>query len=225
MLSDLGIASETIRILPNGIDTHRFFPGKKSRSNSLLLFVGRIDPAKGLTVLMGALNYLTTKCRVLIVGPVTNLEYYEEIVRLATKINDKGIHHVEFAGEQAPQEIVKWYQGATIFVLPSLSESFPLTLLEAMACETAVVATNVGGIPTMIQDHRNGIIVPPKDPKRLAQAIQYLLDNQTTRKKFGKEGRRVVVEQFSSEAVAKRLVQMYRDIAFQEGYSNERTKD
>jgi glycosyltransferase involved in cell wall biosynthesis len=78
-----------------------------------------------------------------------------------------------------------------------------------MACATPIVATNVEGIPEVVKNYENGILVPPNDSVKLAAAIQYLLDNEETRRKFGKTGRDRVVTLFSSKAVAEKIHQIY----------------
>jgi glycosyltransferase involved in cell wall biosynthesis len=113
-------------------------------------------------------------------------------------------------GACKPEEVIEWYQKASVFVCPSLSESFPIVNLEALSCATPVVATNVGATPEVVRNYKNGILVPPNDVAKLAEGIQYLLDNEEIRQKFGQEGRKWVVENFSIDAVAERLRQIYQ---------------
>jgi glycosyltransferase involved in cell wall biosynthesis len=163
--------------------------------------------------LLKSLNYLETPIQLAIIGPLSwDSAYNEKLMMLIDKVNKKSIHKVIYLGAQEPKEIVKWYQKASVFVLPSLSESFGIVNLEALSCETPVVASNTGGIPEIVHNHKNGILVPPCSSVELARGIQYLLDNQEVRKKFGKEGRRWVVENFSSEITVKKLLQIYKEM-------------
>jgi glycosyltransferase involved in cell wall biosynthesis len=212
MLVDLGICEKAIRVVPNGIDTDKFLPQRGIKTQNLLLFAGRIDPAKGLTILFRALNFLNSPVRLLIVGPAKDSLYYKKVMTLAKKVNEKEVHMVEFIGMQNPYEMTRLYQEASIFVLPSLSESLPMSILEALACETPVVASDVGSISDVVQNYKNGILVPSGDPVMLAKAIEYLLDNEIIRKKFGEEGRRFVIKLFSSKAAAENLRQIYKEM-------------
>lgn len=212
-LIDLGIPKSKIRIVPNGIDVQRFCPGDRKKVENLLIFIGRLEPKKGLPVLLRSLNHLKTRIKLVIVGPRSyDLKYSEKIISQIRKTGENTVHEVTYMGVQTTRELIRWYQRASIFVLPSFSESFPMVNLEALSCGTPVVATTVGAIPEVVRHEVNGILVPPGDPRRLADAIQYLLDNDKTRRKFGEEGRKWVVNFFSSEAVAKRFNNLYNEI-------------
>jgi glycosyltransferase involved in cell wall biosynthesis len=212
-LVDLGIPETKVKLLPNGVDVNKFRPNRESRIEGLLLFVGRIEPSKGLHFLLKALNYLTKPVQLVIIGPFgKDCGYNKAIMSLITKVNEKKIHKVVYLGKQKQTETIKWYQKASIFVLPSLSEAFPLVNLEALACETPVVASNVGGISEAVLNYKNGILVSPGNTHELAKGIQYLLDNGKIRRKFGEEGRRWIVEKFSLEILIKKLLQIYNEI-------------
>lgn len=213
LLVNLGIPRTKIRVVPNGIDVKRFQPRRETKIENLLLFVGRLDPKKGLPTLFESLNYLEAPVQLVIIGPPSyDAKYSKKILTLAKKVNAKTIHEVRYIGVQEPEEIVTWYQKASVFVCPSFSEPFGIVNLEALSCETPVVASNVGGIPEVVRNHENGILVPPNDAVKLAEGIQYLLDNAEIRKKFGEKGRRWVVKNFSSEIVIKKLLQIYKNM-------------
>ena len=97
---------------------------------------------------------------------------------------------------------------ADVCVLPSNIESFGIVILESMACGTPVVATRVGGVPDIIKDKENGILVPPKDPKKLADAIIYLLTDKATAVKMGQKGRRIA-QQYSWKSVTDQIEKVY----------------
>jgi len=211
-LDDLSIPRTKIRVIPNGVDVEKFRPCRETKIENLLLFVGRLDPVKGLHVLLQSLEYLETPVKLVIIGPQWSRTYSEKILALAKNVDEKNIHSVTYMGGLKQEKIIEWYQKASVFVLPSLSESFGIVNLEALSCEIPVVASNVGGIPEVVHDHENGILVPPNDAVKLAEAIQYLLDNEEIRRKFGEEGRKQVTEKFSSEVIAKRLCKIYMEI-------------
>jgi len=208
-LVELGIPENKIRRLPNGVDVKKFHPSKE-KIDDLLLFVGRIATVKGLHVLLKSLRYLRRPVHLVIIGPP---DYgFEAISKLINKENERGLHEVTYLGILEMEDVIKWYQRASIFIHPSLFEIFPVTDLEALSCGTPVVATNVGGIPEIVRDRQHGILVPPNNPAKLAEAIQYLLENEDVRIKIGREGRRWVVEHFSLKAVTERLCRIYKEI-------------
>jgi len=209
----LGIPKARIRRLPNCVNVEVFHPSRK-KEDDLILFVGRINAGKGLHVLLEALKCLKHPVRLVVIGPPGwDSKYFNQMLRLIEKENLKGKHKVEYDGDKSQKDIVEWYQRASIFVLPPVNyEALGIVNLEALACETPVIATNVGGIPEVIHSGENGILVKPNDAIKLADAIQYLLDNESIRKKFGKEGRKLVVSDFSTKAVIRKLVKIYEQL-------------
>lgn len=207
----LGIEKDKIEILPNGVDIDRFKPDNQ-RDESLLLFVGRISKRKGIHILLDALNFLDAAVSLVIIGPNSNDQYSREIFTQIEEKNKKGKHDIVYLGSVNLDDLVKWYQKASIFVCPSTIEPFGIVNVEALSCETPVVASNVDGIPDIVEDHKNGILVPPNDPVKLAEAIQYLLDNEDVRIKFGKEGRKKVEREFSWDVIARRLCGIYEEM-------------
>ena len=206
----LGMPKQKIMCLPNSLDVEVFHPAGTKEDN-LLLFVGRIQSGKGLHVLLNSLHYLKQTVRLVIIGPPDwNSEYFNRMLKTIEKINLEGQHRVEYIGGKSQQDVVGWYQRASIFVLPPVAyEALGIVNLEALACETPVVATNVGGISEAVHSGENGILVEPNDPVKLASAIQYLLDNESIRREFGEEGRKLVMNKFSTGAVVRKLVMIY----------------
>jgi len=213
-LVDLGVNSDQIRVIFNGVNTECYAPFLKSKSKNSLLFVGRLEPNKGLHVLLKSLEYLNSPIELTIVGPTSEIskEYSERVLLNIANINKKMFHRVKYIGVIEKEELVQLYQEATLLVCPSLSEPFGIVNLEALSCKTPVIASNVGGIPHIIRNNKNGILVPPNDPPELAKAIQSLLDNEQIRREFGEDGRKWVVQNFSIEAVAERLCELYREL-------------
>lgn len=211
-LMDLGIPREKISYLPNGIDVKRFCPTKEKTDN-LVLFVGRIKSNKGLHVLLRSLRFLKESIHLVIIGPIRDVPAYQNMLSASIKrINQEGTHKITYMGALDQADIVEWHQKASVFVLPSFFEGFPVAVLEALSCETPVVATTAGGLPEAVQNHENGILVPPNDPLKLAEAIQFLLENKEARVKYGREGRRRVVRDFSLEVAADRLCKIYEQL-------------
>ena len=211
-LINLGIPKNRIVYLPNSIDTNLFKP-KKGKEENTLLFVGRISAGKGLHILIRSLRYLKKPVRLVIIGPPDwNTNYYQNILKMIEKENQKRKHEIYYLGALEPTELVEWYQKASLFILPSFAEGFPVTILEALACETPVIATPVGGIPEIIQNYKTGILVPRNNCKKLAKAIQYLLENRDARSGMGQEGRKHVVKSYSLKSACKKLCAIYKQL-------------
>ncbi|MBN1244239.1 glycosyltransferase family 4 protein [Candidatus Bathyarchaeota archaeon] len=212
-VAKLGIEKNRILYLPNSINVDLFQPGKKEDEN-LILFVGRIAPIKGLHILIKALRYLKSPVNLVIVGPINDFEYYQKIVRYIEKENQRGEHRITYSGCMPPADpsLIRLYQKASIFVLPSFFEGFPVVLLEALACETPVISTPVGGIPEIIHDFKNGFLVPTGNPIKLADTIQYLLENKSLRAKLGQTGREDVEKNYSVSVVTRKLCHIYEQL-------------
>ena len=171
----------------------------------VLLYVGFSTPRKGLEYLAQALGDLDGDVRLLIVGR-WEPGYRESFVKAAGKNMDRVIE----VGYVADEEVPYYYSLADIFVLPSLLEGFGLPLLEALACNTPVVATSVGAIPEIVEDC--GFLVPPRDPMALAEAIRKLLTDEGLRLKLGARGRRRVQEHFRIEEMIRRTIAVYEKL-------------
>jgi len=210
LLFDLGIKDSQVNIVPNGVDVQKFIPGGKKEDN-LILYHGRITRRKGLHVLLQALPYLKNSVQLIISGIVSDREYLNEIRGLVSKFDDSH-HSVKYLGPVDTVQLISLYQKSSIFVCPSLREEFGIVNLEAMACKTPVIATNVGNIPDIVDHMKNGILVPPGDPIKLAEAIDYLLENEQERIRFSEEARKKVVKYFSWDVIIDKLYDIYQSI-------------
>jgi len=205
----LGIPENKIVYFPNSVDTKIFRPGTQKKDNTLL-YVGRLTPNKCLHVLLKSLDYIRTSTHLVIVGPPSwNHGYHQQLLESIEAENQKGKHEITYLGCVDQAQLIECYQEASIFVLPSVFEPFGIVLLEALSCATPVVATYAGGIPEVVKDGENGILVPINNHLELAKAIQRLLDSKDERISMGQVGRRYVVENFSLEHNTKRLSDIY----------------
>lgn len=210
VLVDMGVPKNKISILPWGVDTEIFHPDRKQKLNDLILFVGRIYPTKGLHILLESLQYLGSKAQVVIIGPVNDHAYFKQIDRMRLKINADGFHNVKYLGNISHSELVKWYQKATVLVRADLvgASGAGLATLEALACGTPVI-----GIQNhVIIHHENGLIVPPNNPARLAEALELILTSKESREKYGRSAARRIEEGYSLKIVLARLIEMYKKI-------------
>ncbi len=117
---------------------------------------------------------------------------------------------VVFAGHRS--DAARLLGELDVFVLPSWTEGLPLVVLEAMARRRPVVATPVGGTPEVVADGETGFLVPPRDPRALAEALRRLLDDRELRERMGEAGRRRVAESFSAEAMERRILEIYDEV-------------
>jgi len=109
-------------------------------------------------------------------------------------------------------DLVNLYNEAAVFACPSVYEPFGIINLEAMACETPVVATRVGGIKEVVVNEETGLLVPPGEPAKLGRAITRILEDPQTGAKMGKAGRRHVLRNFTWDRIAARTLELYRSL-------------
>lgn len=208
LLRELG--ADNIEILPNGVDINKFTFISKDRQENLVLCIGRFDRRKGIHVLLSSLAFLRTPVNLVLVGPHYHDDYSKEILLQVKSINEEGKHSIAYAGSLDRYDLIKWYQTASILVCPSLTESFGIVNIEAMSCGTPVIASDIEGIRDIIESGKDGILVPPNDSIRLANALQYLLDNEDVRIGLGKEGRKKAEKKFSWNTIVDKLYDIYK---------------
>ena len=188
-----GLGSERVHVVTPGVDLDLFRPGDSALAREhlgladepVILYVGRIEPLKGLDVLLEAVPMLdAARSRLLIVGGTPGRD--AELERLRRRARELGIaERVTFTGALKQTDLPDYYRAADVFVLPSYSESFGLVALEAMACATPVVASRVGGLKTFILDGHTGYLIPWHCPDPFAQRIDMLLSNPPLRETMG----------------------------------------
>ena len=231
-----GVSPEKVTVIHNGIDPEFYKP---TFDNDLLLeyginpeipfvlFVGRITRQKGISQLISAAKYFNTTCQlVLCAGAPDTLEIAKETEELIIELKSHR-DGIILISEMLPREKIKvLYSHARVFACPSLYEPFGIINLEAMACETPVVGSAVGGIPEIIVEGQTGFLIPlesisrtdfnPKNPERFqkefAQKVNHLLDNEELADKMGKAGRERVLDKFSWESIAKTTFNYYAEV-------------
>jgi len=208
----LGLPESKLAILPNAIDTAKFRPNKKMKTDNLILSVGRIIPQKGLDVLLKALLLLEPPAQVAIVGPASDKLFFSEIQRLIRKVNDTTAHRVSYLGPLSGNALVELYQKAAIFAAPARTDHFPMANLEALACGTPVVSTPTGAVPDVIEDRCNGLLVPSDEPTALTSALKTLLENKELRESYGRKGKEIVEEHFSWNIIAGKVIRIYNQL-------------
>jgi len=180
----------------------------------VLLFVGRIQPLKGVDVAVRALAELRRPdALLLVVGGASGMEGNAEVARVTRLIDELGVAaQVRFVEPQAHHMLSTYYRAADVVVVPSRSESFGLVALEAAACGIPVVASAVGGLLTLVDEGLTGYLVPGRDPTMFAARISAILDNPTLaaamRLRSSERARR-----YTWSFAAARLRRTYADLA------------
>jgi starch synthase len=225
-----------VTVVHNGIDTDEFRPDPETRflgrlgidpGAASVVFVGRVTRQKGLTHLLHAATMLDPAVQlVLCAGAPDTPELGAEILANVDSLRSAG-HKVLWIEEMLPRpELIQVLSHGTVFVCPSVYEPLGIVNLEAMACETAVVASRIGGIPEVVEDGVTGLLVPlelrddgsgePAAPEAfardLAERIERVLADPGLAGRYGEAGRQRVVERFGWPAIAERVVEVYRSV-------------
>jgi glycosyltransferase involved in cell wall biosynthesis len=209
-----------VEVVPNGVDATRFRPLRASpaRRRSLALegrevigFSGELRQKKGLVVLLEALALLAPR------RPVTLLAAGGVRADAQGALALFRARHPEVAITvlpwRPPEDLPPVYALMDVFVHPSLHDGMPNAVLEAMACARPVVGAAAGGIPDVVRDGADGVLVPPGDAARLADAIEGLLDDRPRAARLGDAARARVARDFTPEAEARRYEALYRQAA------------
>jgi glycosyltransferase involved in cell wall biosynthesis len=185
---NIGVPQRRISVIPNGINGALFLPLKNIPRNPLrIVIVARLEPVKGLIYAIGAMDEIHAvfpEAELIIAGNGSFRAVLEK-ERLLRMHPEK----IVFLGEVSPYDIPSLLSGAGIFVCPSLAEGFGIGVLEAMAAGTPVVASRVGGIPDILRDGEDGILVSAGDPSAIASAVMSIMRDDTLRVRFSAAGR------------------------------------
>ena len=220
-----GANPRKITIIPPGVDLELFHPhspedaklriGVKPCDN-MILFVGRIEPLKGVDTLLRAMALLAYECPtwvkqlcVAIIGGDPNTSENEEMERLKAIRAELGITDlVTFLGAHDQDKLHHYYSAAQMVIMPSHYESFGMVALEAMACGTPVIASEVGGLAYLVRDGQTGFHVPDRDPVALASAIARLAQDPALRQRLGRQAHQYA-QNYSWECIADHILALY----------------
>lgn len=195
-------AQKTV-LIPNGIDTKLFKPLTELKVADIL-FVGRLEPQKNLYLLLAAASLVKRKVKITFVGSGSQQE------ALAQKAQDLGLD-LKIVKPIPHDKLVKIYNRAKVFVLPSKIEGHPKALLESMSCESAVIGTDAEGIRNIING-RNGLLVP-MDEKKISKSIDTLLQNRILRHRLGKNARRTVLKCYDLDKTLGKEMSLLKQLA------------
>ncbi len=207
------VAPSRIRTIYNGVDGNIFNPSCADEARKVFPLIAGIDSPK-----------------ILILSRLTAAKVTPYLSHAIRCISQKSDVHFIFAGSEynrllkdsresctflghVPHELTPYlYSLCNIFVLPSLYENFPISLLEAMASECAVVASNVGGIPEVVSNGVNGLLISPRDSETLVEKIGLLVENTDVSKTMGRRARQSVINNFSWDIAASRTFDYFEEI-------------
>jgi len=217
--------ADKIRVVPCGVNTEEMSPVdqrlarmrlKLPQEDFVLLQLGRMVQRKGVDNVIEALTklkYTGARTRLIIVGgeeEVCGLGYNPEIARLKQLAKDLGVQHaVTFAGRKGREELKYFYAAADVFITTPWYEPFGITPLESMACGTPVIGADVGGIKYSVLDGKTGLLVPPKDPRALAEKINELRLRRPVLEEMGRNGIKRVQALFTWQRVAQLMSRLY----------------
>jgi starch synthase len=226
-----------LRVVHNGIDTDEYKPTPAGEILALhgidpdapiVVFVGRITRQKGLPYLLQAAHHFDPGVQLVLLASSPDTPDILDEVAAGISLLKTERTGVFWISEMVPKrDLIELFTAATVFVCPSIYEPMGIVNLEAMACETAVVATATGGIPEVVADGETGVLVPidpdpadpygaPKDPaafaSEFADAVNGLVRDPARTRAFGQAGRRRAVEHFSWTAIAERTRDLYASL-------------
>ena len=223
-----------VEVIPPGVDLTRFYPIYPEEAKEfigvppcehMLVFVGRIEPLKGLDTLIQAIAMLRKEgvladyplCLSVIGGDphASDEEMNAEMARLHDLREQLGMEDlVTFLGKRSQDTLPYYYSAAEAVVMPSHYESFGMVALEAMACGTPVVASQVGGLAFLVQHGVTGYTVPVDEPEALADCLKELIKNRGLREKMGQQAAEFA-RQYGWNVIARRIEEVYREVLVQ----------
>lgn len=204
-----------LEIVPPGVDVQKMRIDREVKDGKQILFAGQLNRAsqhKGLNYLIRSMKTVTRAikdARLVVVGTGDYIHHYRNMA-IACGLQDK----IEFAGFVKDEELPGYYGKSSVVVLPSYNraEGFGIVLLEAQACGTPVIGTSVGGIPGALKDGETGLLVPPGDPERLAEAIIRILKDDTLARQLGHNGRNWVTQELTWEKSAQKTFHIFQEV-------------
>jgi glycosyltransferase involved in cell wall biosynthesis len=197
--------------MDNGVDLEKFKQINKKRNEQIIfLFVGRLEKQKGLNYLIKALNILKKEYSQFMVWIIGSGSEEDNLKRLVKKYDLQS--YIKFLGNKSNEEISSYYLNSDVFILPSIWEGFPLTLLEAWAAGLPVIISDVGNVSEICWDGENALIVPPGNSRKITEAMKLLINNESLREKLGENGKKLVAKKYSWEKISKEFETIYKDL-------------
>lgn len=220
-----------VTIIPPGVDTARFYPIAAEEAKEfigipphgrMILFVGRIEPLKGLETLIRAIAALRPTGLLIdcphylaVIGgepDASQEEMSAEMARLQELVKTLGLGDlVLFLGKRSQDTLPYYYSAADVLVMPSHYESFGMVALEAMACGTPVIATQVGGLAFLVKDGETGFVVPDGDPIAMGEKLAQLICQDDLRNRLGDQAHSYA-QQYAWEKITQQIITVYQEL-------------
>ncbi|MGE3962444.1 MAG: glycosyltransferase [Dehalococcoidia bacterium] len=227
------VPESRVAVIPLGVDLEQFRPGDQGEArrrvgipegDRVILAIGRIEPLKGLDVLIQSLSAMSTA------GPVGlyiiggDERARPELDRLAAIARAFRVEeHVHFLGARPHEELWDYYVAADVVAVPSFYESFGLVAVEAMASGTPVVASRVGGLASTVVDGRTGYLIAWRCPEPFAEKFDLLFANEELRRHLGRSARQRMEEGYSWARVAEAVAALYEELIAEHALPSEAT--
>jgi len=226
------LEEKKVSIIPPGVDTSHFYPIPPDEakefidapaSDHMMLFVGRIEPLKGVDTLIkaislirqkGALDHHCCLCVSIIGGEpdASPAVRTDEMNRLQQLCDQQGLDDlVTFLGRRGQDTLPYYYSAADVVVMPSHYESFGMVALEAMACGTPVIATQVGGLAFLVRDGVTGFHIPVDDPAALSERLITILENRDLRARMSQQAVEIA-QNYAWEKIATSMTTLYQNV-------------
>jgi glycosyltransferase involved in cell wall biosynthesis len=225
LINEAHLEKGRIEVLPIAVDVNVLKPIANSKKwlgvdgRDIILFIGRKVPYKGPQVLIDALPIICKeypKTLAVFIGPDYFFGSYSGSYSaiLKEKAQKLGVEKNVLIKSFVPDDDLRMYlNAADMLVCPSIwQEPFGKVVIEASACEKPIVATRVGGLPELVKNNENGILIPPNNPASLANAVIHLLSNKKTAIRMGKKGRQIVESDFTYEVASAKCQAIYKKI-------------
>jgi glycogen synthase len=244
-----GVPVERIRVIHNGIDLRQYRPTPNpavlaehqiGSDVPYVLFVGRITRQKGIVHLVNAVRHFHGDAQVVLcAGAPDTPDIAREMTAAIERARSRSSHKIIWIREMLPKEtLITLYTHAAIFVCPSVYEPFGIINLEAMACETPVVASAVGGIPEVVDHGETGLLVAPEvisatevEPRHpeqfsrdLASAVNVLLSDPELRRTMARKARERVEQQFGWTSIARQTLEFYEHVLIEHARDRSRSQ-
>ena len=192
-----------VRYIPNAVDLDNFPKKSIKKFENQIIYAGRLSKEKGIDTLLEVAENLPTKYNLLIVG----IGSYEE--KVCNVANSKT--NIHYLGYQPKQNVLSLMRGSDLLIQPSLEEGMSSTLLEAMACGTCILGSNIEGISEIVENNKNGLLVEPNNSDELLNKILYLLPKKEKRLRMANEGLEIV-KKYDWKIVGKLYLDFYKSI-------------
>jgi teichuronic acid biosynthesis glycosyltransferase TuaC len=203
ILMGLGVNGDRISSIHTGVDTDFFHPLQREECRRILglpavadifVFVGRLHAWKGIRELLAVARNCPTVLFVFI-GPGAIPEHPDNCL---------------FAGAQPPTDVRTWLNAADCFILPTYTDAVPAAVMEAFACGIPAITTDIGGCPEIVEQEKNGLLVPVRDTERLKEAVIWMTSHPEDRIRMGKTARETVVNRYDHRILTGRLIDVHR---------------